>query len=142
MDNDEIDFTQGKPTKEREIVNHFSGPGEKVTNVPEVDDPIDIGKLEYKELTEELIAEYYQVSERSKALDEIKEMLRRNILKVMGRDESAIRGKFTVLVKSQERKGDVDYKRLLADGEITEEILAAYRKPNTQYQKLEVRKLG
>ena len=147
MSNDdmELDFTQAKPTKAQEIVNHFtqpSGPGESITNTAAVDDPHDVGKLEYKELTEELLAEYVKVSERSKSLDDIKEMLRLNILKVMGRDETATRGKFAVWVKSQERKGDVDYKRLLADKEITEEIVAHYRKPSSKYQKLEVKRLG
>ena len=135
MNDDEIDFDLAKPSKAQEVINHFkSGPvGE---------DALDVGKLEYKELCEELLAEYHGVSEKLKAMEDVKEMLRRNVLKLMGREEGATRGKYAVFVKSQERKGDVDYKRLLQDREITEEILGQYRKPSTTYQKLEVKRLS
>lgn len=143
-DDMELDFTAAKPTKAQEVVNHFTapGPGETPANVAAVDDPLDVGKLEYKELCEDLLAEYSKVSVKKKQLEEIHDMLRANILKTMGREETATRGKFAVWVRQQERKGEVDLKRMIADGEIKEDVLAKYRKPSTSYQKIEVKKLG
>lgn len=130
MGNEEVDFEGAKPVNPgaQKVVDYFNTD--------------DVGKLEYKELNEDLLGEYLKVAERLKSLEEIKEMLRANILKVMGREETAQRGKLAVWVKNLTRKGDVDYKRLLKDKEITEEIVTAYRKPDTGYQKIEVRRLG
>lgn len=130
MGNEEVDFEGAKPVNPgaQKVVDYFNTD--------------DVGKLEYKELNEDLLGEYLKVAERLKSLEEIKEMLRANILKLMGRSESHQVGKLAVWVKSLTRKGDVDYRRLLKDKEITEEIVAAYRKPDTEYQKIEVRRLG
>lgn len=135
MSDEEIDFTEAKPVGNVEKIKKFF-------NTPAVDDPIhDVGNLEYREVCEELLNEYLVVSERLKALEDIKDMLKANIIKTMGREESCQRGGFAVWVHNQERKGDIEWKRLLADGEITEDILEKYRKPATQYKKVEVKKL-
>ena len=114
-------------TKAQEVIDHFAG---------------DVGKLEYKELNVDLLAEYHAVCEKLKAMEDIREMLRANVLKCMGRDESATRGAFVCFVKSEKRSGSVDWKRMLADGEVTSEIMAKYRKPDTDVKKVEVKKMG
>ena len=132
----EIDFDRAKPVNEgaKKVKEFFAGSS--------VEDPIhDVGNLEFKELCEELLKEYHVVSDRLKALEDIKDMLRANIVKCMGREEAAQRGGFAVWCREQERKGEIDWKRLLQDGEITEAILEQYRKPSSRYKKVEVKPL-
>jgi len=115
------------------IVDHFQR---------DLPGPSDVHREAQAEM-EALVAGYKEKSDLAKKLAEELEAEREAILKRIGGVAGTMQiGKHVVTVRQEERAGSVDYKRLLKDKEITEEILSQYRKPSTQYQKLEVRKLA
>ena len=98
------------PHKEHveQIIDKMSKP---LVNIP---GPEDLGELEYKELNEELLAEYAAVSEKLDGLDKVKKSLRAEIIKLIGDAESAQRGSYVVFVKPESR-ASIDWEAVVRD---------------------------
>lgn len=98
---------------------------------------------EPQELTEELLAEHFAMGEKLKALEELYKGSREKILRLMGREENAMRGKYACFVK--ERKSSrVDWQRFCKDqfGEGLKELLTEQYVAESESKVLEVKKVG
>jgi len=105
--------------------------------------PAEIVEGEHRELTEELLAEYHGLAEKLKAMEELKESLRKRILSLMGRDAEALRGAFACFVETRKRT-TTDW-RAFCEGQFGKDgygdLIAPYTR-ESESQTLQVRKIG
>jgi len=100
----------------RKLKNHFADP------LPgQVED---LGTLEYRELSEELLREYKGVCERTNALLAIRATLRSEILRLAGNDRGMIqRGGYAVTLKERAGSASFDWRAYVRD-ELGEDAVA------------------
>jgi len=97
-------------------------------------------------LTEEVLAEYHTLCEKLSGMEKVREEMRAGILKLMGEEKEAMRGKFACFVQARERS-TVDWKKYILDQMGKDGIADAGRLDGpycrvTESRALEVRKLG
>lgn len=106
--------------------------------------PESMGGLEFKELCEEMLAEYHGIAEKLAALTALKEDRRDAILRFMGKSENAIKGAYLAEVQAKKGRLTTDWEGLVRDmiGKVDAETMKKYQKQGEESRALTVKKLS
>lgn len=114
---DENDIELGPTNPNAEKVKAYFLREPEAAPAPVAPDAVeDLGPLEYRELCEELLAEYKRVCERADALVKIRATLRGEILRLAGDERGIIqRGGYAVTLKERAGQVKFDWKGYVLD---------------------------
>ncbi len=136
MKDEEIDFDQAKPINlQAEVTPEKT----KAFFAGEKESP-----LQPKEITEEMLSKYFEMSQELDHLSKLVEMMRLDIKSLGKGGETIQRGKFVAMLKKVSGRKTMNWKRLVKElvGELSEADTEKYQEIGDESIRLEVRKLS